>query len=212
VPFLNYDNLKDAVANWLARSDLGTHIPDFVWLAECDIQRTVQFRLSEKQASGTTVNEQAYIDLPKDFVEGLYLQWQNDTSIPFMEIVSYDVNDTITRNAVTSARGYPMRGGTIHGDRLYIAATPGEVDYTLWYKAGVQHLGVDVPTNLILQQYPDTLLYGALAHSAPFLGADERLATWVGLYDNAKEETRQQEWRSRTGHGALRMRPDVVVG
>ena len=35
----NYANLKDAVADWLDRSDLDSRIPDFISLAEARVNR-----------------------------------------------------------------------------------------------------------------------------------------------------------------------------
>jgi hypothetical protein len=90
-----------------------------------------------------------------------------------------------------------------------IGRAPGEVEYDLFYKAGVEHLGGEIQTNHILQEYPDCLLFGALTVASPYLGADERIGTWANMYDNAKEETRMAEWRGRSGHGVLRMRSDV---
>ena len=48
-------------------------------------------------------------------------------------------------------------------------------------------------------------------HSAPYLGAEERAMDWGQLVGRAKESARQQEWRARSGHGPLRMQPDIGV-
>ncbi|MFM7857609.1 MAG: hypothetical protein ACKO96_38240, partial [Flammeovirgaceae bacterium] len=52
----------------------------------------------------------------------------------------------------------------------------------LWYYAQLPELNNQNPTNWVLQRYPDLYFYGALAHTAPYLKADERLATWDGIY------------------------------
>ncbi len=208
--FKSYNALKMTIANWLARDDLESDIPDFIWLAECDVQRTVKFRLSDAIETGVTVADQSYIDLPDDYAEGGFLNWTSDTSLPTIEVVSYDVMAKIQKNPpFVATAGLDVRVGTLHGNRLHIGRAPGEILYELFYKRGVSHLGLKQQSNTILEQYPDVLLFGALLYSAPFLGADERIQTWVQYYDNAKEETRMQEWRARSGHGALRMRPDI---
>ena len=211
--FKDYDNLIRTTQRWLDRDDLDEEVTDFIWLAECDIQQTAQMRLRDAVFEGRIVKDQEYIDTPPDYVEGLYLRWDGNASLPPIQISGYDKVDT--------ERKWPRRGNLqstttrssfVHGDRIYFGVQPGaDEPYTLFYRAGVQHLSSDNPTNLILQEYPDALLYGALVHSAPYLGADERMQEWATLYTGAKNRVTQQEWRARTGHGTLRMRPDVEI-
>ena len=209
--FTDYDDLCKTIAKWLARDDLAADIKDFVWLAEVDLQRSIKFRMQDEIASGETTTTEEYIELPADYAEGGFLRWTNDDTLPSIEVASYDVVDGIQKTpSRDQTRGQP-RVGFLHGSRLYIGRIPGSIEYDIFYKAGVQHLSSKVRTNLLLQQYPDCLLYGALVTSAPFLGADERIQTWMSFYENAKEETRMQEWRARSGHGTLRMRPEVAV-
>ena len=208
--FVGYDALKEAVADWLAREDLEPQIEDFIWLAECDVQRQIRFRMLDTIKEGTSVDGQNYIDLPLDYAEGGFLNWISDRSLPSIEVVSYDIMARHQKNpALTARTGGDTSVGTVHGNRLHVGQAPGEVTYELFYKAGVQHLGGENQSNHILREYPDLLLFGSLLFAAPFLGADERIQTWLGFYENSKEETRMAEWRSRSGHGVLRMRPDV---
>jgi len=210
--FVDYDNLCATIGDWLARDDLTAQIKDFVWLAECDIQRKVRFRdPQDKIFQGSTVDGQEWLSLPGDYAEGGLLRWTSDDNQPILEVGSIDVVDTLQRDRNRGFTGTRLRAGFLWGDRLYIGPSPGDLTFDLFYKSGVQHMGQDISTNLILQEYPDCLLYGALGTSAPFLGADERLATWGPLYERALEETQMAEWRARTGHGTLRMRPDVKV-
>ena len=208
--FNNYDELVKTVERWLARDDLTNDVKGFIHLAECDLQRTCRFRLGDKTATGTTVDGQGWIELPTDYAEGHWLDWTGDDTLPTLEIRSFDMMDS-TQNELNQYNATVLRAGAVVGSRLYIGPIPGSVDYRLIYKAGVQHLGPDVPTNRILVLYPDALLFGALVASAPFLGDDARLATWTPLYQNAKEETIRAEERARYGPGALRMVPDRHV-
>lgn len=210
--FLDYDNLIEVIGDWLSRDDLSDVIPDFVWLAETDIQRTVDFMMQDKVATGNTVNLQEWIQLPDDYLVGKYIRFISGTMQPEIEISSYDHVNTLQGRPSPSQHGNMKRGAFVHGTKLYIGPTPGGDDeYELFYKAGVQHLSKNIQTNRILQQYPDCLLFGSLALAAPYLGNDERLQTWIPLYENAKEETRQSEWRARSGVGTLRMRPEVYT-
>lgn len=209
--FRDYQSLCNAVAEWLARDDLATPIKDFIWLTECDLQREVKFRTRDTIEEGTTVDGQDYIELPDDYAEGAMLSWSGNTSLPTLEVASLAQTLEYQKNVGFSPVARESRVASVRGNRLYVGGAPGEVAYTLHYKAGVQHLSDEVPTNYILEQYPDCLLYGALKHSAPFVGADERAPMWNAEYERAKGETRAQEFRGRTGHGVLRMRADVRV-
>lgn len=55
---------------------------------------------------------------------------------------------------------------------------------------GVTTLSDANPTSSFLTSYPDVYLYGALVEAEPFLQNDQRLQTWLGLYDRATAEIR----------------------
>ncbi len=203
--FKDYDSLVDTVARWLARDDLAADIPDFIWLAECELQREVRFRLQDTTTTGTTVADQEYIEFPTDYVGGGLFRFDKD-ELPPIRVTSWSAVEAFKKNATGDTRV-----GVVHGTRLYVGPVPGAVAYTLFYKAGASHLSQSNPSNTILVEYPDALLYGALKHSAPFLGADERVALWNQLFTDAMRSAAQQEQRARTGHGPLHMRPDVGV-
>lgn len=212
MPFTGYTDLKASVADWLARDDLESQVVDFIWLAECDIQRAVKFRLADKIQSAKSVPGQDYIELPEDYSEGGFLRWTGSTTMPSLEVASYDVTARHQNQPTsTSSTGGDTIVGTLHGNRLYLGQGPGEIAYEFYYKAGVQHLSAKTNSNYLLKEYPDCLLFGALVVASPYLGADERIQTWATMYTNAKEETRMAEWRARSGHGVLRMRPDVRI-
>ena len=45
--FTDYDNLVEVIGDWLARDDLSARIPDFIWLAESELQRDLGLRLND---------------------------------------------------------------------------------------------------------------------------------------------------------------------
>lgn len=55
---------------------------------------------------------------------------------------------------------------------------------------GVTTLSDSNPTSSFLTSYPDVYLYGSLIEAEPFLQNDQRLQTWLGLYDRATSEIR----------------------
>ena len=67
-----FTELKDAVADWLDRSDLTTRIPDFITLAESRLNRDLRIRPMEVRSTMTTTAGNQYFNLP-----GGYIQMRN---------------------------------------------------------------------------------------------------------------------------------------
>ena len=56
-----YTELQTAVANFLARTDLTSQIPDFIKLAEVRMSRELESRSQEKRATATLVANDEFI-------------------------------------------------------------------------------------------------------------------------------------------------------
>jgi hypothetical protein len=67
-----FTELKDAIADWLDRSDLTARIPDFIALAEARINRELRIRPMEVRSIMYTTSGQQYFNLP-----GGYIQMRN---------------------------------------------------------------------------------------------------------------------------------------
>ena len=61
-----YTELKTAIANFLARSDLTDRIPEFISLAESRMSRELETRSQEKRATALTTSGDEFISLPTD--------------------------------------------------------------------------------------------------------------------------------------------------
>ncbi len=148
-----------------------------------------------------------WIELPKDLIELRYIRI-NTNPIRELQLVS---QSKLAGFVNTSQSNYPIAASHI-GNRLYVAPTSTAAEeLTIVYWAKLTPLSKDNPTNAILERAPDVYFYGALKHSAPYVGDDPRLATWMQLYGEAKASFRRQEWRGRTGVGHLRIRPDFSI-
>jgi len=62
-----YTELKASVADWLNRTDLTTIIPDFIALAEAQIERTLRTRQMIVRTTASIDTE--YSAVPADFLE-----------------------------------------------------------------------------------------------------------------------------------------------
>ena len=61
-----FGELKTAIANFLARSDLTDRIPEFISLAEARMGRELSTRSQEKRSTATVSGGDAFVSLPTD--------------------------------------------------------------------------------------------------------------------------------------------------
>lgn len=171
-----YDDLKSAIANWLARDDLTSYVDDFIVLAE---SRHKQDLLLQNMVTSVSAALSAtrFYNLPTDYlgVSSLHLAYTEFKRLryasPEQMLVYYK-----------SASGKPDFF-TIRGDQFELNQTPDSTNsYTLFYYAAMTALSDANATNWLLTNAPGTYLFGALAESAPFIGDDARVAVWEGKY------------------------------
>lgn len=195
-----FANLKTAVATLLNRDDLTSAIPDFIVLAEAQMQRDLRHWRMETRTTATASSQ--YVTLPTDFYEPLRLHIQGkNRALRLMALA--DLADHRWQNEDTAGepRYFALTGGEIE-----LWPTPGD-SYTLeiLYRTVIVPLSDAAPTNWILDEAPDAYLYGAALHSAPFLRDDKRADMWASLYkaavNNLNDSSNAARWS-----GQLRMR------
>lgn len=187
--FTSYTTLKSTIADYLARSDLTTQIPDFIRLAEERLRRDLRIRQMLKVVTASTVADDATVSLPADFLamKDLHL----DTTP--VSVLKFQSTSNFFRNARVTEKGVPTMY-TLLGSEFQFAPIP-DTAYTLkmvyYYKPEL--LSDSNASNLFLANCPDLLLYGALAEAEPYLMNDERLATWASLYDRGLSSLRSSD-------------------
>jgi hypothetical protein len=176
--FTSYTTLKSTIADYLARSDLTTQIPDFIRLAEERLRRDLRIRQMLKVATSAMVVDDSTVSLPTDFIamKDLHLSTTPATSIKFL------TTNTFFKVARTTTKGKPVFY-TLLGSEFQFAPIPDSA-YTLQivYYAKPDLLSDTTASNIFLETCPDLLLYGALGEAEPYLMNDERLNTWASLY------------------------------
>ena len=109
-----YAELKTSIADFLNRDDLTSAIPDFITLAEADMQRRVKHWRQEKRS--TAELDTQYSAIPADFLEAIrFYITSNDTS-PLELISQSEMLDRRYRNADTTGKPH------------YYASTAGEME------------------------------------------------------------------------------------
>ncbi len=195
-----YSGLKSAVADWLARTDLTSQIPDFIAMAEARLNRELRTREMVTQATGTVSTQ--VLAIPADFIEVVRLTLDTDTDMP---LEYRPVEDAESRVAgVTS--GEPKWFSVLGSEFRFYPAPDGTYSYTLDYYRTLPALSDTNTTNWLLAKAPDVYLYGALCESAPFLQEDGRIQVWETRFQQTRRSLHAAESRAKRTSGPLRAR------
>jgi len=197
--FANYGELKEAMADWLMRQDLNARIPQFLRMAEAELDTVLRVR--EMIGRARTVAECQYIALPDDWVKARNVQRVSDGEP--LGLMAYDEIDRY-RADIKAGRTYVDGRGprfyALVGEAMELAPAPPEespAEIELIYYRRVPRPSSDTQRTWLLDRYPSVYLYGGLVHSAPFLKDDERLAVWQALYQNAVASANQSDADAR---------------
>jgi len=194
-----YTELKTSIGDWLNRSDLTTAIPDFISLAEAQIERTLRTRQMIVRANASF--DAQYGAVPSDFLETKSLKLTSTNPQTPLQFLSIDALDNEAANYTAS--GKPKFFGVV-GGQFRIVPTP-DANYTteLTYYAKLTKLSSSVASNWLLSSSPDIYLYGALLQAAPYLQDDARIQTWATLYERALNDLQTADDRGASSGGAL---------
>ncbi len=200
MPLASYSDLKAEVAAWLRRSDLVFEIPNFITLAEAQMNRRLRVRPMVARLAQTWPSE--YADLPDDFLA------ERDLTVSAGGAdhrLTYLTPEQMDERSEAAAPGRP-RFYAIYGGQLRLHPAP-DTGYAgaLVYLQALPALSDASPSNWLLQAHPDAYLYGALTQSAPYLRADDRLQTWGTLFTTILADI---EAADRTG-AASRLRGET---
>ena len=201
-----FTELKDAVADWLDRSDLTARIPDFIALAEARINRELRIRPMEVRSTMYTTADQQYFNLPGGYIQMRNIQLNTNPTTP----LEYITPEMLDRLYGSTTSGKP-RAYTLIGDEIQLAPIPDsayQVEMAFYEKftpLGDGSAGT-VTSNWLTANAPDVLLYGALMEAEPFIKNDERIPVWLNGYSNAINKLQQQDQRDRHSGSAMRVR------
>lgn len=176
-----YSDLQTSIANYLARSDLTSQIPDFITFAENRLRRELRIRQMLKSVTTSTVSGDATVELPSDFLEIRDFVVMTNPIQP----LSYSSPSSLSNDPRTSEVGVP-KSYTILASEFQVAPAPDGI-YTLkmLYFAAPAYLSSSNTTNVFLNIAPDALLYASLIEAEPYLMNDARINTWGTMYDRA---------------------------
>lgn len=206
----SYAALKASVARRLGRDGdaaLESELDDYVDLAEARFQRELRLRAQEQRATATL--DQAYLDLPADFLELRNIQL-NAEPLGSLDCVSPEIID----------RSYPQgtaarpRVYAILGSALQFAPPPDqeyqvEIDY--WKR--FDPLSDSTTTNWLLANAPDVYLFATLVEAAQATGDSALWQEYESRLAAALDKLKVFDRRASYSGATLRVRsrPQNVV-
>ena len=196
-----YTELKTAIANFLARDDLPSVIPDFIQLAEATMSRELETRSQEKRATATLTSGDEYIALPTDLREVREVKL-NTTPLT---VLTYYSPVALDSNFSSGGVGKP-KGFSIIGDEMKMRPVPDD-SYTaeIIYIGSITALSDSNATNNILTRSPDAYLYGSLAEAYAYLLDEQRASQYLQRFNLALEQIKVDEQRAHYGTGSLQI-------
>lgn len=204
-----YTNLKTAIGDWLNRSDLTSVIPDFITLAEAEMQR----RIRRKTSSTTIYIYAANMNGPTDMGAPVSLRLSSaepSRDLPLKLCTPQMLAEVRARASGVTAR--PTHWG-FWDSQLQFAPVPDQsYDGILVYEATFTALSGSTASNAILTEAPDAYLFGALLQAAPYLEHDERIPVWQAKFDAAIDQLNEKRWHESYGAGLTDVRLPRVIG
>lgn len=191
-----YAELQSAVVDWAYRTDITARVPDFIQLAESDMQ--VRCKLLDFEASATVAMTAGVGALPTGFNGMRAAYWDGDTKVP-LRYITPDRYDALS----SSGTGVWY---TITGTQIKTAPqTDGNVVMT--YKARFTPLSASNTTNVILTNYPDAYLHGALLQFAMWAKDKGRAADEAALFEASIERIKTDNNQRKYAGASLAVRP-----
>lgn len=186
-----YTDLQASLASWLHRSDLTSRIPDFIALAEAQMNRRLRVRRMMARATATLSDE--YSAVPSDFLGPISITIDGE---PLAYLTVEQMDAAVTGEATGAPAYYTVTGGEFR----YYPAPGTSYTATLTYWQAIPALASN-STNWLLTNHPDAYLYGSLTQAAPYIQDDERTALWAQLFQTALNDALSADMAE--SHGAL---------
>ncbi|HDS1550740.1 TPA: hypothetical protein QEK98_002995 [Stenotrophomonas maltophilia] len=192
---VDYSTLQASVANWLARADLGTVIPDFIQLGESRINRDLRIRRMQARVTGTAAA--GLIPLPDDYAGVLSLKVSYAGG-------QYEIYPLTEMNDPT----YPVNSGlplgyTVVGSNIELASGQQDIGYSLAYWAKVPALSDANQQTWLLTEEPGIYLYAALVEASPYNRNDERTVLWATQYKAIVDRLQAADEGERYGNAPV---------
>ena len=199
-----FTTLKTAVADFLNRDDLTSAIENFIALSESQINRDIRHWKMETRASGQQDATDEYSQIPANWIETIRFHVTDNGTSPLELISRAAMSDKRASN--NDAVGTPTHYTHADGQFQFYPTPSSTVNTELLYYAKTTALSSSNSDNWLLLEAPDVYLYGALLHSAPYLGEDERIAVWAQMYSASVARLNEVSENARFSGSGLKLK------
>jgi hypothetical protein len=192
-----YAQLQASIADWLHKDNLTTVIPDFITLAETQLNADLDSRGQETRTSLTANTTTNLVALPTDMLE---MRRLTITSTTPYRVLEYKSPEQLYADTVYITTTEEPVAFTVIGPNIELNCIP-DAAYTLEivYRQKLTALSVSNTTNWLLTGYPNTYLFGSLLQSAPWIQDDDRIVVWQKMYRDAVQMVNSIDWYSGSG-------------
>ncbi len=196
----NYATLQTAIANYLARDDLATFLPNFTQNCEAKLYKELRIRAMETALSGTISS--GVLAVPNDYVE---LKYAYITTSPVQFLSRITAEKLYENYPVRSGASVPQVISREAGNFIF-GPYPGAYTIAGVYYARLASLSASNTTNWFTTNAPDVLLYGSLLEAELFIANDQRIPLWKAAYDIALKAIKDEDRREGMSGSAPRAR------
>lgn len=177
--FETYTALKDAISDWMDRTDLSGSVATMIALAEARMRRQLEPLFVEKSVTITTTG--GVYNLPGDFGTGERLIYtERGYTVP--RYSSLNVADLDLDTSAAQPYGYTIENGQI---RVWPSC---DVTMDLLYRPVFEGLSDANLSNEVLSLFPDAYFFGAMLFAEGYVANDQRAGLFKGLFDEALGE------------------------
>ena len=198
----NYSDLQSSIADWLNRSDLTNVIPDFINLAETQLNREIRHYKMQNKATANI--ETQYSATPTDWLQSIRFHLNNQSKTLLKQTSPEEIAKL--RDEGDDATGTPEYYAHI-GDLIEVFPRPDtSVTGELLYYQKIEKLSNSNTSNWLLEMSPDAYLYGSLLQASPYLQADERMGVWGSSYQGIINAINGESDNTRHSASNLKLR------
>ena len=191
----SFSELKTAVGDWMARSDLTSNIPDFITLFESEANR--RLRVRQMMVTNVTTPSSGQFSLPTD-----YLQWVRVTYIGSSDKRNLEyVHPSYLQSQYPDTPSDVPSVFTVEGstDATAVVKIMGpdanEIDFVYYQK--LTALSTSNTSNWLLAAHPDLYLAGSLVEANVFVKDYDTAAVWKGRRDTLFEDVTKLDQKTR---------------
>lgn len=198
----NYTELKAAITDWMARSDVSGSAADFITLAEARLNRLLDPVPTNVTLTATSGSR--YVDVSAlSIIEPIALHFigvgPELVVIPKAE-GSFEY---------TSTSGFPTIYTIVDNQIVFDCPSVSDYSFRFTYESRFK-LSDAAPTNTLLTNHPDVYLAASIVWGSGYVKDPDSIAGWKGMLDEFIAETNHQFAKSKrsilTVDNALRPR------